>query len=105
MATTLLSKPADETRTFLRCIFRFLLKLVFFLDYKSNRLVFSKTIEKYTELFAAAGEEIAPESRDLCPAVDVSPRPTYLSLLESNAITSMSLPFFPVNPGPSLSRN
>ncbi|CUT99567.1 Mediator of RNA polymerase II transcription [Echinococcus multilocularis] len=35
-----------DNQVFFRSVFRFLLKLVFYLDYKNNRLVFIKTIDK-----------------------------------------------------------
>ncbi|VDN96143.1 unnamed protein product [Rodentolepis nana] len=48
IAEALLSRRelVPENQLFFRAVFTFLLKLVFYLDYKSNRMVFTKSIDK-----------------------------------------------------------
>uniref|UniRef100_A0A5K3EQE0 Mediator of RNA polymerase II transcription subunit 23 n=2 Tax=Mesocestoides corti TaxID=53468 RepID=A0A5K3EQE0_MESCO len=60
-----------ENRVFFRSVFRFLLKLVFFLDYKNNRFVFSKTIEKSCLFYAPSSKGRSLYAYDLYPAVEL----------------------------------
>ena len=54
VANALLSRRelTVDNRVFFESVFKLLLKLVFFLDYKTNRFVFMKTIEKSFQFVA-----------------------------------------------------
>ncbi|VDL60473.1 unnamed protein product [Hymenolepis diminuta] len=58
IAEALLSRRelVPENQLFFRAVFTFLLKLVFYLDYKSNRMVFTKSIDKtYNHIPSSSG--------------------------------------------------
>ncbi|TGZ73573.1 hypothetical protein CRM22_001440 [Opisthorchis felineus] len=46
-----------ESAAFFRCAFKLLLKLIFFLDYKSNREVFNKSIEKSSQFMDSPADD------------------------------------------------
>ncbi|KAM7539029.1 hypothetical protein Aperf_G00000047337 [Anoplocephala perfoliata] len=56
VAEVLLTKCeiVPENQLFFRAVFTFLLKLVFYLDYKSNRMVFTKSIDKTFNLLPSS---------------------------------------------------